>query len=122
MCIGLGVIAGLLGVVYNRVLFGALAIADRLAGWPVEVRAAMVGAAVGALAWFAPGLVGGGDTLTQRTLDGSEALALLPFIYLLRLFLGAVSYAAGRRAVCSRPSSSSERKWVLSLAGWSIPA
>ena len=95
LCIGLGVIAGLLGVVYNRVLFGALAIADRLAGWPVEVRAAMVGAAVGALAWFAPGLVGGGDTLTQRTLDGSEALALLPFIYLLRLFLGAVSYAAG---------------------------
>ena len=43
LCIGLGVIAGLLGVVYNRVLFGALAIADRLAGWPVEVRAAMVG-------------------------------------------------------------------------------
>jgi CIC family chloride channel protein len=95
LCIGLGVIAGLLAVVYNRVLFGALAIADRLAGWPVEVRAAMVGAAVGALAWFAPGLVGGGDTLTQRTLDGSEALALLPFIYLLRLFLGAASYAAG---------------------------
>jgi len=95
LCIGLGVIAGLLAVVYNRVLFGALAIADRLAGWPVEVRAAMVGAAIGALAWFAPGLVGGGDTLTQRTLDGSEALALLPFIYLLRLFLGAVSYAAG---------------------------
>jgi CIC family chloride channel protein len=95
LCIGLGVIAGLLGVVYNRVLLGALAIADRLARWPVEVRAALVGAAVGALAWFAPGLVGGGDTITQRALDGTEVLALLPFIYLLRLFLGAASYAAG---------------------------
>jgi CIC family chloride channel protein len=95
LCIGLGVIAGLLGVVYNHVLLGALAIADRLARWPVEVRAALVGAAVGALAWFAPGLVGGGDMLTQRALDGTEVLALLPFIYLLRLLLGAASYAAG---------------------------
>jgi chloride channel protein, CIC family len=51
--------------------FGALAITDRLARWPVEARAAMVGAAVGALAWFAPGLVGGGDALTQQTLGGT---------------------------------------------------
>jgi chloride channel protein, CIC family len=94
-CFGLGIIAGPLGVVYSRVLLGALAITDRFARWPVEFRAAMVGAGVGALAWLAPGLAGGGDTLTQRTLDGTEALALLPFIYLLRLFLGAASYAAG---------------------------
>src|ERR1700680_3012027 len=40
-------------------VIGALAIADRLARWPVEVRAAVVGAAAGALAWFAPGLAGG---------------------------------------------------------------
>jgi CIC family chloride channel protein len=95
LCIALGVVAGLLGVVYNRVLLGALAVADRLARWPVEVRAAMIGAMVGALAWFAPGLAGGGDTLTQRALDGTGPLTLLPFIYLLRLFLGAASYAAG---------------------------
>jgi CIC family chloride channel protein len=95
LCIALGIIAGLLGLVYNRVLFKALAIAERLARWPVEVRAAMVGAAVGALAWFAPGLAGGGDMITQRVLDGTEAFALIPFIYLLRLVLGAASYAAG---------------------------
>jgi chloride channel protein, CIC family len=95
LCIALGVVAGLLGVAYNRVLLGALALADRLARWPVEVRAALVGAAVGALAWFAPGLAGGGDNLTQRALDGTEVLALLPFLYLLRLVLGAASYAAG---------------------------
>jgi CIC family chloride channel protein len=71
-----GIVAGLGGVVYNRALFGALAITDRLARWPVEARAAMVGAAVGALAWFAPGLVGGGDALTQQTLDGTETLGV----------------------------------------------
>ena len=95
LCIALGLVAGVLGVFYNRVLLGALAIADRLARWPGEVRAAMVGAMVGALAWFAPSLAGGGETLTQRALDGTEALALLPSLYMLRLVLGAASYAAG---------------------------
>jgi CIC family chloride channel protein len=117
----LGIIAGLLGIVYNHVLLGALAIADRLARWLVEVRAALVGAAVGALACFTPGLVRGGDTLTQRALDGTEVLALLPFIYLLRLFLGAASYAAGTPGGLFAPLLVSERKWVLYLAGWSIP-
>ena len=95
LCFLLGIVAGLCGAIYNRTLFGALAIMDRLARWPAEARAAMVGAAAGALAWFAPGLAGGGDALTQRTLDGTEALALLPLIFALRLILGAASYAAG---------------------------
>jgi chloride channel protein, CIC family len=95
LCLVLGVAAGLLGVGYNRVLLGALAIADRFARWPVEVRAAIVGAAAGALAWFATGLASGGDVLTQQTLDGTDALALLPLIFMLRLVLGAASYAAG---------------------------
>jgi chloride channel protein, CIC family len=95
LCFALGAVAALLGIVYNRVLLGALALTDRLARWPVEVRAAIVGAAVGGLAWFAPGLAGGGDALTQRTLDGAESLALLPFILALRLVLGGASYAAG---------------------------
>jgi chloride channel protein, CIC family len=95
LCLALGVVAGLLGVVYNHVLLGALAIADRLARWPVEIRAALIGVAVGALAWFAPDLAGGGEALTQSALDGKAVLILLPFIYVLRLVLGAASYAAG---------------------------
>jgi CIC family chloride channel protein len=61
---------------------------------PVELRAALIGAAVGALAWVRPDLVGGGDMITQATLAGTETLAILPLIFLLRLGLGAVSYAA----------------------------
>ena len=64
-------------------------------GWPVELRAGLIGAAVGTLAWFAPDLVGGGDPITQRTLAGvAETLALLPVVFLVRLALDAVSYAA----------------------------
>src|SRR5262249_5118826 len=60
----LGAVAGVLAVVYNRTLLGTLALADRLGRWPVEVRAGLIGAAVGVLAWFLPDLVGGGQEVT----------------------------------------------------------
>ncbi len=95
LCFALGAAAGVLGVVYNRVLLGALAAADRLARFPAELRGAMLGAAVGGLAWFAPSLAGDGEALIQQTLDGSYGLGLIPFLYLLRLGLGAASYSSG---------------------------
>ena len=76
-------------------LLGTLAAADRLHRWPVELRAALIGAAVGLLAWFAPGVVGGGDAITQRTLAGTETVAMLSVVFLLRFGLGPLSYAAG---------------------------
>jgi CIC family chloride channel protein len=90
----LGATAGFVAILYNRALLGTIAAADSLERWPVPLRAALIGAAVGILAWFAPGLVGGGDAITQRTLSGADALAIVPFAFLLRFALGAVSYAA----------------------------
>ena len=92
--LALGVVAGLLGVAYNRTLLGTLAAADRLGRWPAEVRAALVGAGVGLVAWFAPGVVGGGDSITQRMLAGGGTLATIPLVFLLRFGLGPLSYAA----------------------------
>jgi chloride channel protein, CIC family len=92
--LALGVVAGFLGIVYNRVLLATLAAFEQLHRWPVELRAALVGAAVGVTAWFAPGWVGGGDAITQRTLAGRESVAILPIIFLFRFGFGAVSYAA----------------------------
>ena len=60
-----------------------------------EARAALIGAAVGTLAWVLPDLVGGGDPITQRTLLGAGTLGMLPVVFLLRLALGALSYSAG---------------------------
>jgi CIC family chloride channel protein len=60
----------------------------------MEIRAAVIGAAVGGLAWFVPGLVGGGDDITQRTLAGGATLLMLAVAFLLRFGLGAISYAA----------------------------
>ena len=90
----LGAVAGFLAIAYNRTILAAIAAADRLSSWPVEARAALVGATVGTLAWFAPELVGGGEPLTQRTLAGAMTFSLLPVVFLLRFGLGPVSYAA----------------------------
>jgi len=93
----LGAITGLLGVAYNHVILGALAAADRLAAQLLSggVRAVSIGAAVGLLAWFGPGLVGGGDAITQRTLAGGDSLMVVFGVFLVRFGLGPVSYAAG---------------------------
>jgi chloride channel protein, CIC family len=89
----LGGAAGLAGTLYNSTLLYTLSATDRLTRWPVEILAAVVGAAVGALGWFLPDLVGGGDNITQRALVGGPSLAFLPLIFLLRFGLGALSYA-----------------------------
>ena len=93
--LALGVIAGVVGTLYCRAIVGTLSAMRRLGRWPAELRAGIVGATVGAIAWFAPGLVGGGDLLTQQTLAGGGAFGVLLLVFLFRFALGAVSYGAG---------------------------
>jgi CIC family chloride channel protein len=90
----LGAVAGFLGVAYNRTILGAMGVAERLR-LPVELRAGLVGAAVGVLAWFAGDLVGGGDPITQRALGGATPILAVALVFLLRFALGPVSYSAG---------------------------
>ncbi|MGY3604250.1 MULTISPECIES: H(+)/Cl(-) exchange transporter ClcA [unclassified Bradyrhizobium] len=93
--LALGAVAGLLAVAYNRTLLAFIAASDRFARLPIELRAGLIGASVGILAWFAPELVGGGDQITQRTLIGQDSLAIVASAFLIRFALGALSYAAG---------------------------
>ena len=60
----------------------------------VELCAALIGAAVGMLAWIAPGLVGGGDPITQGTLAGAGTLAKSHLYSPFASDSGVVSYAA----------------------------
>lgn len=89
-----GVVAALLGVAYNRAVVAAHR-RMRRSSVPVEVRAALIGATVGLVAWFAPTWVGGGDALTQATLSGELGGSMLILIFLARFGLGALSYSAG---------------------------
>ena len=50
---------------------------------------------MGLVAWFAPGLVGGGDNLTQAILSDRYAVTGLLAVFLGRFLVGPWSYAAG---------------------------
>jgi chloride channel protein, CIC family len=93
--VALGLVAGIAAGLYTRAILAALALAIKLdARCPVELQGAAVGALVGVVGWFMPGLIGGGDTITQQVLAGGAVMAALPFAFLVRFGLGAVGYAA----------------------------
>lgn len=91
----LGGALGLLGVLYNKVTILGMDALAKLRTWPTEMRAALVGAIVGVVAWFLPNMVGGGDPLAQEILTGTLPLASLLLILVVRWFLGPLSYSAG---------------------------
>ena len=91
----LGVLAGVVGVLHNRMLLATLGLFDRARAWPAGALGLVVGGVVGVVAWYAPEVVGGGDTLAQRILTTGAPLVLLPWLLLVRLALGVVSYAVG---------------------------
>lgn len=93
--IAFGLLTGVLGALYNRVV---LAFLDRVGGLrriPDVAKAALIGAIIGLVAFVDPLAVGGGDTLTQMLLGGdSLVLPAVVGLLVLRFFAGPLSYAA----------------------------
>jgi chloride channel protein, CIC family len=92
-CVG-GIAIGVLGVLYNQAILRALHLSARFSTLNGAARAACIGAAVGLLGWFAPSIIGGGDPLTQRVLDGTMLTGSLVAVFVIRFLLGPISYAA----------------------------
>jgi CIC family chloride channel protein len=97
----LGAGAGVAAACYNRALIGMILLAElltdrcgRLRWLSVELQAAAIGAGIGIVGWFLPDLIGGGDNITQRVLAGGAAIGAIPLAFLIRFWLGPVSYAA----------------------------
>ncbi len=91
----LGLLAGGLGVWYNRSLLWTLDIFARIPPRFAWLATAGVGGGVGLTAWFAPGSVGGGHSLAETFLDGHAALAAIPVWFLVRFVLSQASYGTG---------------------------
>ena len=91
----LGALLGAAGALYNAATVGLLRLADRFPNFSTINRAALIGGTVGLVAWFAPDLVGGGNTLTQAILANRYAVVSLLGVFLARFVLGPWSYAAG---------------------------
>jgi len=92
-----------LGLLFSRLLLPAQA-EDALEAGTVSVLQELlrrfdtriaIAALAGALAWFAPHMMGGGDIITLKALVGGIGLAALPLIFAVRFVLGPLSYAAG---------------------------
>jgi CIC family chloride channel protein len=91
----LGLVAGLLGIFFNRSLLLTLSLVGRFtARWRL-VLCAGVGAMVGFVAWFHPLTVGGGHDLAESILRNQIDLLPIPTLFVLRFGLTITSYATG---------------------------
>jgi CIC family chloride channel protein len=90
----MGTLLGGVGAIYNASTMALLRLSDHMAGISSVNRAAFIGAVVGLAAWFAPKLVGSGDSVTQAILSERNTIEVLLAVFLLRFLIGPWSYAA----------------------------
>ncbi len=91
----LGILIGALGVLFNNLLLGSVA-SFRALGTPGAYGAAAItGLLLGALLWFAPNTVGGGEGLVENLLHGQPALFFLIALFAVRLLTTIGSYGLG---------------------------
>jgi CIC family chloride channel protein len=91
----LGLVAGLLGVFFNRTLLVSLDLFARVPRRYVLWAAAIIGGAVGLVGWFSPEVVGGGHHFTESILVGQMALVAIPVWFAARFLLTMASYGSG---------------------------
>jgi CIC family chloride channel protein len=91
----LGIIAGIVGVAFNRSLIGTLEIFSKLHGRWNFVATALVGACAGLIGWYSPILVGGGHELSEKVLLGQVAWTSILIWLVIRFLLTITSYGTG---------------------------
>ena len=91
----LGLIAGLLGVLFNRTLNASLNIFARIPANRALLAAGAVGGAIGLIGWFSPEAMGGGHRLTEAMLVGEVAVLSIPIWFGLRFLMTMASYSTG---------------------------
>ncbi|MEO7098192.1 MAG: H(+)/Cl(-) exchange transporter ClcA [Luteolibacter sp.] len=90
----LGVLAGFMGILFNRTLLGSLDFAERFnrSKW---LAGAIAGGIAGIAGWWMPGLAGGGGVMAGKAISGDFPLSLIPILLLSRFALTMISYGSG---------------------------
>jgi CIC family chloride channel protein len=91
----LGLIAGLLSWLYNNGLIRITRLLAFRSPWLQAAKVAVAGAVIGLFGWLDPQLIGGGDALTDRVLDGYGTARWLSRTLVIRFLLSIGSYAIG---------------------------
>ena len=91
----LGVIAGGLGVLFNRGLLASIRLYSRLPARFVLPATALTGGAIGLVGWFSPLLISSGHSLAETALNGSILLTTIPIFFAIRFLMTTASYSTG---------------------------
>jgi CIC family chloride channel protein len=91
----LGIMAGLLGVLFNRSLLTTVDLFRRIPPRLVVPFAAIAGGIIGLVGWFSPMMLGSGNSLAQITLQGNLLLSIIPLYFGIRFLLTTTSYGTG---------------------------
>ncbi len=91
----LGVVAGFLGVLFNKSLMMGSYVVSRMPSKYILPFTAMVGSIVGLAGWFYPMIIGGSHELTEAALKGNLLLAIIPLFFVIRLALTTTCYSTG---------------------------
>jgi CIC family chloride channel protein len=91
----LGVVFGVVGVIFNRLLIKTLDFFADMKGWSYALTGLYIGAAIGLLSALDPDMIGGGYSVIPRALDGSIPTTMLLVIFFARFGTTMVSYGSG---------------------------
>jgi CIC family chloride channel protein len=117
----LGAVAGLAAIAYNRALLETITAAERLDRLSVELRAGLIGAAVGTLAWFAPSVVGAATRSPSERSSGRRRFRCFHCFFYSASGSARYHTPPEHRAGCSHPCSCSARSSACCsdfCAGW----
>ena len=104
--LGLGVLAGGVGLTFTRVLYALEDAAERLLRVPKAMRPAAGGLVLGCILFAVPQLYGVGYPVLQRAIDGRYLIGFLILLLVGKLLATSVTLAIGGSAASSRPRSS----------------
>lgn len=91
----LGMVAGLLGVLFNRSLLKTLYLFEALGPKRRVLAGLATGICVGIVGYVGPQFIGGGHDVAEAALGAKLAMGTLPLIFLARFLLGTAAYGSG---------------------------
>lgn len=91
----MGVLAGFLGVLFNKGLLLNLRLFERIPKKLFFPVVAAVGGLIGLAGWNNPDIIGNGHSLVESVLQGKTMLSVIPLFLILRFLLTTMSYGTG---------------------------